>query len=111
MHGHSKRLHVVLPARAWAIAATVTGTRGADRMSTRGRAGKGSRGGYRLFGGRRRGPPYRRRRAQTVLDGGAGNDVLRGGRGRDTLVGGRGRDVCYADAHDVVRSCEVVRRG
>jgi hypothetical protein len=90
--GRSRSLVVVLPAHAWGINADVVGTKGADRMTTRRFGGKGgSSGGYRLVGK-------------------GGKDLLKGGDGTDVLIGGAGRDTCIADANDIVRSCEVVRR-
>jgi hypothetical protein len=89
--GRSKRLVVVLPAHAWGIDAKVSGTKRADRMTTRRFGGKGSSGGgYRLVGK-------------------GGKDRLKGGDGTDVLIGGAGRDTCIAGPNDVVRSCEVVR--
>jgi hypothetical protein len=90
--GKSRRLVVVLPADAGRLIATVTGTKGADKVYTRSfRASAGSDGGYRIAGGR-------------------GNDSLRGGNGRDTLNGGAGRDTCYVGKGDTVKSCEAIRR-
>ena len=92
VRGRSRRLVVVLPAHAWDINASVAGTKGADRMTTRRFGGKGgSSGGYRLVGK-------------------GGKDLLKGGDGADVLAGGPGRDTCIAGAGDTVRSCEVVRR-
>jgi len=31
------------------------------------------------------------------------------GGGADIVKGGRGRDICYVDAKDTVRSCEVTK--
>jgi hypothetical protein len=110
VHGASRRLEVVLPAHAWRIAATVFGTQGSDRVSTRRFGGSGrSGGGYRLLG---KGGADRLTGGDGAdrLDGGSGNDVLAGGPGRDALIGGPGRDTCRAGAGDVISSCEVVRR-
>jgi Ca2+-binding RTX toxin-like protein len=47
-------------------------------------------------------------RGNDVLLGGRGDDILRGRGGSDTLAGGPGRDICYTQANDEARGCEVV---
>ncbi|MDQ4041043.1 MAG: hypothetical protein M3141_04765 [Actinomycetota bacterium] len=92
VRGASRRMEVALPLHPGTLVARVTGTRGADTVTTRRfrrRPGRG--GGFRI-------------------DGRAGNDTLRGGRGIDLLIGGAGRDTCFVGRGDRVRSCETVRR-
>jgi DNA-binding beta-propeller fold protein YncE len=80
---------------------------------------EGGQGADRLEGGPGR-DTLRGGPGRDTLRGGPGRDTHRGGPGRDTIDvrrGGRdrvhcgdGRDTVLADMHDVVRSCERIRR-
>lgn len=92
LHGVSRRMIVVLPRHAGALGALVTGTGGADTVTTRAFRGGGGAGGRYVIVGRR------------------GNDRLAGGSGPDVINGGPGSDTCFAGRGDRLISCETVRR-
>ena len=86
-------------ASAWA--ATIHGNARANVIHGTPRADKifGLGGNDRLYGGA----------GNDKLYGGPGNDVLVGGPGADLLNCGPGHDTAYADKHDRLIGCEVVK--
>jgi Ca2+-binding RTX toxin-like protein len=96
---------VVARSECHGVAATMTGTSGADELvGTLGRDVIAAGAGADVIRGRGGNDLICAGRGKDQIEGNAGNDVLRGGRGFDTGRGGLGSDVCFSV--ESARSCK-----